>query len=270
MPAKPGVGDSAFDQFLAAERAQESSGHYGDVNRGSGALGAYQVMPYHIPDWSKAALGHSISVHEFLTHPEEQDAIARYEFKPIYDAHGPRGAAAWWYSGSWKLANDTRSQNGGPSIADYVNQVMAKIGKAGSVTGGTGGSSATPADDVSGSAVHTAGLQQAGYDAQIKLSDFGIPINPFKLPGWLDGALSGGVEAYGGEAGKALGGAVGGLAGGMWDAVGPLILSGIGVAAGAGIVLLGLYVTAKPAINKTTEVVQQTAQTAATVAPLAA
>jgi hypothetical protein len=262
MPAKPGAGDSAFDQFLAAERAQESGGRYGIVN-GIGAAGAYQIMPYHIPSWSKAALGHSISEHEFLTHPAEQDAIARYEFKPIYDAHGPRGAAAWWYSGQWKLANDYRPQKGGPSIGAYVDQVMARIGKAGSVTGGTGGSSATPADDVSGSAVHTAGLQQAGYDAQIGLSAFGIPINPFKLPGWLDGALSGGVEAYGGEAGKALGGAVGGLAGGMWDAVGPLILSGLGVAAGAGIVLLGLYVTAKPAIDKST-------QTAAELAPLAA
>jgi hypothetical protein len=270
MPAKPGAAESAFDQFLAAERAQESGGNYGVVNA-IGAAGAYQIMGYHIPDWSRAALGHSISEHEFLTHPAEQDAIARFEFKPIYDKYGPRGAAAWWYSGSAKLANDYRPQKNGPSIGAYVDQVLGRIGKAGSVTGGTtGGSSATPADDVSGSAVHTAGLQQAGYDAQIKLDSFGIPLNPFKLPGWLDGALSGGVEAYGGEAGKALGGAVGGLAGGMWDAVGPLILSGIGVAAGAGIVLLGLYVTAKPAITKTTEAVQQTAQTAATVAPLAA
>jgi hypothetical protein len=261
MPQKvtqPSQQPTELDEFLAALRKQESGGNYKIVNS-IGAMGAYQIMPKNLPSWSQQTFGHSISRSEFLSHPDEQDAIARHINAPRVKKYGAAGAAALWYSGQ----PDPTKTYGHPPVYKYVQSVLALMGKSGAVTGGKGGSSATPADDVSGSAVHTAGLQQAGYDAQIKLSDFGIPINPFKLPGWLDGALTGGVEAYGGEAGKALGGAVGGLAGGMWDAVGPLILSGIGVAAGAGIVLLGLYVTARPAIQKTTE-------QAAQLAPLAA
>jgi hypothetical protein len=253
---KKSAADIAFSEFLAAERQQESGGRYGVVNA-IGAAGAYQIMGYHIHDWSKAALGHPISEHEFLTHPAEQDAIAAYELRPVYDKHGPRGAAAWWYSGSWKLADDYRPQKNGPSIGAYVDQVMARIGKAGRVnTSGGGGASATPADDVSGSAVHTAGLQQAGYEAVINLGPFGVPTNPLKLPGWLAGKLAG-----------AAGGAVKGAEQGMWDVAGPIVLGGLGAAGGLALVVLGLYVAVKPAVEKETQTV---IQTAGAVAPLTA
>lgn len=235
----------SLDEFLAAERQQESGGDYGVVNS-IGAEGAYQIMRYHIADWSKAALGHSISEHEFLTHPDEQDAIARYEFAPVFQKYGPAGAAAWWYSGQ----TDPTKTYGHPPVYQYVREVLARIGKAGTVTGGKSGSGASPVDDTSGSAVHTAGLQQAGYEAALNLTPWGIPLNPFKLPGWLGGKL-----------GDAAGGAAGALGTGLADALGPIILAGIGVAAGAGVILLGLYVTAKPAVDKT-------AQTAAQLAPL--
>lgn len=258
MPAMPDPSkskadsaDTAFDEFLAAEREQESSGNYGVVNS-IGAAGAYQIMGYHIPDWSRAALGHSISEHEFLTHPAEQDAIAAYEFRPVYDKHGPRGAAAWWYSGDWKLANDYRPQKNGPSIGAYVDQVMARIGHAGSVNAGSGGTNASQADNVSGSTVTTAGLQTAGYEAVVNLTPYGIPLNPLKLPGWMAGKL-----------GDAAGGAVGGIEKGMWDAVGPVVLSGLAAMAGLGLLVLGLYVTVKPSVDKGVD-------TAAQVAPLAA
>lgn len=243
---------ASFDEFLAAEREQESGGDYKVVNS-IGAAGAYQIMGYHIADWSKAALGHSISEAEFLSHPAEQDAIARYEFAPVYKKYGPAGAAAWWYSGQ----TDPTKTYGNPPVYEYVREVLARIGKAGTVTGGkSGGGSTSQTDDTSGSTVTTAGLQQAGYDAVINLTPFGIPLNPFKLPGWLAGKL--------GDAAGGVGGAVGGA---MWDALGPIILAGLGIAAGAGIVLIGLYVTAKPTID---EKAQQVTQVAAQAAPLAA
>jgi hypothetical protein len=113
----------------------------------------------------------------------------------------------------------------------------------------------TPADSTLGSSVTTAGLQQVGYDAVIDLTPWGIPLNPFKLPGYLGGKLgdlAGGVDGLAGAAGGA-----------MWDAVGPIILAGLGVAAGAGIVLLGVYVTTKPAIDQTRHEAQQVATVAA-------
>lgn len=83
------------------------------------------------------------------------------------------------------------------------------------------------------------GLQQAGYDAVINLTPWGIPLNPFKLPGYLFGKL-----------GDAAGGAVtGGISGSTLDALGPVLLAGLGVAAGAAIVVTGLYLTAKPTID---------------------
>jgi len=117
---------------------------------------------------------------------------------------------------------------------------------------GSGGTS--PTDGIGGATATTAGLQQAGYDAVIDLTPFGIPLNPFKLPGWLGGALGGGA----GELGGAMGGA-------MLDAIGPVILAGIGVLAGAGIVAMGLYLTAKPAIE---EKRQQITDLAATRVPI--
>ncbi|MGW3926006.1 transglycosylase SLT domain-containing protein, partial [Streptomyces sp. NPDC005093] len=58
--------------------------------------------------------------------------------------------------------------------------------------------------------VQSVTLQQAGYDAVLDITPWGIPVNPFKLPGWLGGKL-----------GDAAGGAVKGFA---WDSLGPLVL----------------------------------------------
>lgn len=260
MPAKvtpPKAAPSLLDQFLAALRKQESGGNYTIVNS-IGAMGAYQIMPDNLPSWSKSTFGHSISRSEFLSHPEEQDAIARHINAPRIKKYGPAGAAALWYSGQ----PDPTKTYGHPPVYKYVESVLALMGKSGAVTGGK---NVTPADDVSGSAVHTAGLQQAGYEAVINITPYGIPLNPFKLPGWLGGQLDGGTGD---------GGIVGKLSSGMWDAFAPIFLAAIGVAVGGGIVLLGLYVTTKPAIDrsvdKATDAVQQVTQVAATAAPLAA
>jgi hypothetical protein len=249
---------ATFGEFLAAERQQESGGNYHVVNS-IGALGAYQIMTANLPSWSKAALGHSVSVSEFLSHPAEQDAIATYELKPKWTKFGPAGAAAWWYSGQ----TNPNKTYGNPPVYKYVQQVLARIGKAGSVSGGSGSggsdTSASPADDVSGSGVTQAGLQAAGYEAVIDLTPWGIPANPFKLPGWEAGKL--------GDLAKDLagGGASGvlGSASGMWDTVGPVILGALGVAAGVGAILIGMYVTARPAVD-------HAEQQAAALAPLAA
>jgi hypothetical protein len=238
------------DQFLAALRQQESGGNYKIVNS-IGAMGAYQVMPSNLPNWSKATFGHTISREEFLSHPEEQDAIARHINTPRLKKYGPAGAAAFWYSGQ----PDPTKTYGNPPVYKYVQSVLALIGKSGTVTGGK---NVTPADDVSGSTVTTAGLQQAGYDAVIDLTPWGMPLNPFKIPGWVGGNLS----KIPGELGDSAGGALGAAGGAMWDTIGPLVLGALGVSAGIGVVLIGLYVTAKPAVDEKKQEVLQVASAA--------
>lgn len=98
---------------------------------------------------------------------------------------------------------------------------------------GLGG--AVPAAATTGGGVQQVTLQQAGYDAVLDVTPWGIPLNPFKLPGWLGGKL-----------GDAAGGAVKGFA---WDSLGPVLLASIAVAGGAALVVGGIFVTARPAVE---------------------
>jgi len=137
---RPPVGSSSpqipnsggdFQRFVQALVGQESGGNYGAVNRGSGALGRYQIMPGNISSWSKAALGRSISAQEFLRNPKIQDAVAQYKLRQYVNQYGYQGAAAAWYGGpgvarNW--ASKTNKQGAYPSIAAYVAQVMRRMG----------------------------------------------------------------------------------------------------------------------------------------------
>lgn len=231
-----------LDQFMAAIRQQESGGNYKVVNS-IGALGAYQIMRGNLPSWSKSTFGHSISESEFLSHPDEQDAIARHIMAPNFQKYGPAGEAAIWYSGQ----PDPTKTYGNPPVYQYVRSVLALIGKSGSVTGGK---NVSPADNVSGSSVTTAGLQQAGYDAVINITPYGIPLNPFKLPGWLG-------EQYSKGLGDAAGGALGAGGGQMWDAIGPVVLASVGVLAGVAVIVTGLAVAVKPKVDQAQEKVEE-------------
>jgi NlpC/P60 family len=116
----------------------------------------------------------------------------------------------------------------------------------------TAGSAATAdAADVTPAATGSTapGLQQAGYDAVINLTPWGIPLNPFKLPGYLFGKLG---EA-GGDAVK----------GSVTDALGPVVLASLGVAAGVAVVVTGLYLTAKPTIDAANAKAEQALSVAA-------
>lgn len=152
--------DQSLAQFLWALRKQESGGNYKAGNP-SGAVGAYQILASNIPSWSKEALGHSITVQEFLDHPEEQDAIAQKIAGDYFKKYGPEGAASAWYSGNPNLFNSTKPQPGGPSIADYVSSVISHMREApGGLTlplSGSG-SAATEGSASSGSTVSQAGL----------------------------------------------------------------------------------------------------------------
>lgn len=133
--AQPG---GSFGSFLAAISGQESNNNYGALNRHSGAMGKYQIMPANIAGtrtgWDYEALGRDVSHSQFMKSPQIQEAIAQYKLKSYYNKWGPAGAAVAWYAGPGMaakyLANPGRytgSQGAYPSIAAYVNMVLGKM-----------------------------------------------------------------------------------------------------------------------------------------------
>lgn len=116
-------------QFIWGLRQQESDGNYSASNP-SGAEGAYQILASNIPTWTKEALGHADTTAQFLASPTDQDATADKIAGDLYDQYGPEKAAAAWYSGNPDLYQDPAPQNGGPSVEQYVQDVMANAAKA--------------------------------------------------------------------------------------------------------------------------------------------
>ena len=56
---------------------------------GDRAYGRYQVMGQNVPEWTKAALGHSMTPQEFLASPQAQDAVFNHRFGSYVQNYGP-------------------------------------------------------------------------------------------------------------------------------------------------------------------------------------
>jgi len=119
-------GGPSFDEFFYGIGQQESGGNYGSINSGSGALGKYQIMPANVPAWSEKYMGVKWTPQQFLGDPYKQEALAKAVLQDYYTKWGARGAASAWYSGNPALNLNYNSQNGGPSIGAYVDQVLGK------------------------------------------------------------------------------------------------------------------------------------------------
>lgn len=113
-------GGSAFDKFLRAIASQESGGNYGAVNRSSGALGKYQIMPGNVPSWARQILGRSVSPGQFLHNPKLQEQIARAKLLSYYKKYGARGAAEAWYGGPGSIGHGY--------VHGYSNSILRKMG----------------------------------------------------------------------------------------------------------------------------------------------
>lgn len=128
----PKRGGNAFERLLNAIAGQESGNNYRAVNRSSGALGKYQIMPGNIASWSKAALGYSITPQQFLRDSAIQDRIARHRMGQYFNKYGAAGAALAWYAGegALKYSSSTRNRKQGayPSMNEYVQQVLRRAG----------------------------------------------------------------------------------------------------------------------------------------------
>jgi hypothetical protein len=122
---------ATLNDFLEAMSSQESGGDYSAVNKNTGALGRWQVMPNNVPDWARRYLGIRLTAQQFLRSPQMQTRLVTAVLGSYVSKYGYRGAAAAWYSGQPQLENNYNKQKFGPSIGDYVDSVMGKMGSTG-------------------------------------------------------------------------------------------------------------------------------------------
>jgi hypothetical protein len=129
LPANAGITDRLYQAVVK----QESGGNYRAVNPHSGALGIGQVMPANVRQWSKEALGYSITPQQFLNSPELQDKIIKHKLGQYYQEAIGKGlsqdeavryVASAWYSGSGERRNSLKPQGQYPTIRAYTFAVL--------------------------------------------------------------------------------------------------------------------------------------------------
>lgn len=130
-----------LNQLIYGIRQVESGGNYSVVNS-IGAVGAYQIMKANIPEWTKQALGYSMTWQAFRNSRAAQDAVARYKLGKFFAKYGAQGAASMWFSG--QPNPNSSASDGGNTVRQYVNKVMSASGggtvtaSGGSYSSGTG------------------------------------------------------------------------------------------------------------------------------------
>lgn len=140
----PGVDVTSVDNereaFINAIGGQESGGNYNAVNGRTGASGKYQIMPENWSAWAQEA---GLSADAPMT-PENQEIVARHKLGEYYDKYGARSAAMAWYAGEGSLnyseeaLNRKQGKGDEPSINEYADQVLSRMGKTGSNAGDMG------------------------------------------------------------------------------------------------------------------------------------
>jgi hypothetical protein len=117
--AKPAVAERqiGIEHFMAGLACIESSGRYNAVNRRSGALGKYQIMPRNWRNWSGRVLGDQ----KARATPENQEIVAHWRISRLYSNRGSwRRVAYWWLTG--RSTNDESRWT--RKAVRYVDRVM--------------------------------------------------------------------------------------------------------------------------------------------------
>lgn len=120
-------------KFAGAIKNIESGspqGNYSAVGpatrNGSRAYGAYQVMDFNIPNWTKEVLGRAYTPQEFLNDPEAQDRVFEAKFGSLVSQYGnPQDAASVWFSGRPMSGNS--SSDGYTTVPQYITKFNAGL-----------------------------------------------------------------------------------------------------------------------------------------------
>jgi hypothetical protein len=138
LPPPPGYAEEpqrytpeGLDRLQSIIRQKESSGRYNlvvDTGKGHKVYGAYGVEDDNIPEWTKAALGRSMTPEEFLRDPKAQDAVAKYQLGQYADKYGLTGAGKAWFAGDKGMNNPRASDKFGTTVQAYGDDVARKLG----------------------------------------------------------------------------------------------------------------------------------------------
>ena len=132
-PTGPGASVNGLEAARRAIAKVESDGSGGyaaigpRTKRGDRAYGKYQVMGANIPQWTKQALGKSMTPAQFRANPEAQEKVFDHIYGGYLKKYGNlKDASAMWFSGK-PFAGNTRS-DGYNTVPQYVEKVMRAAG----------------------------------------------------------------------------------------------------------------------------------------------
>jgi hypothetical protein len=130
---------SDFEKFKYGLTGEESGGKYGIVNKSSGAVGRYQIMPANVGPWTKQYLGKEMTPEEFRNDPAAQDKVFEGKIGDYYKQYGNwRDVASMWHSGvPYDQAVREGRHDVNETTANYVDHVMASSRLGGSSDPGT-------------------------------------------------------------------------------------------------------------------------------------
>jgi hypothetical protein len=93
------------------------------------AYGRYQVMGSDLADWTRQALGHSMTPQQFLGSKFAQDAVFQKIFGDYVQKYGPGGAARAWFAGERGMNNPNAKDPLGTTVAGYERTFNTLMGQ---------------------------------------------------------------------------------------------------------------------------------------------
>ena len=126
------VGSAGSYRDAIASIESRGSGDYsaiGPVTKsGDRAYGRYQVMGNNIPEWTKAALGKSMTPEQFLADQSAQDAVFDHRFGMYVQKYGEEAAARAWFGGEGAIKKPNAKDVLGTTVNDYGKKFVAALG----------------------------------------------------------------------------------------------------------------------------------------------
>jgi len=83
------------------------------------ALGAYGIMDFNVPSWSREVLGKEMTPEEFLKDRAAQDAIYKAKMGSYIAKYGPENAGRVWLGGEGGIDHPERADAFGTTVGDY-------------------------------------------------------------------------------------------------------------------------------------------------------
>lgn len=120
-PEAAGPSGSVIERTANAIRGNEGNVPYNQFHpnpdrRGNYAIGPYGIMDFNVPDWTREALGKSMTIREFMNDPEAQERTAKFKLGQYIKEYGPEGAALKWFTGT---ATPDPNRNDGYNTASW-------------------------------------------------------------------------------------------------------------------------------------------------------